>query len=485
LSNFQTIAQFQPLPSSYKLLPFRFVRWDDETVFLSNLVGEMIFLSAVQLDALVEHSLSPDDPDYADLRARHFIRQDGEQAPLELLGLKLRTKLQGLANFTSLHIFVVTLRCDHGCPYCQVSRQSEDHMQFDMTQDTADKALELVFRSPTPALKIEFQGGEPLLNFDLIRYIVEQAERRNAQDRPLEFVLATTLSLITPDMLEFCRQHNVLLSTSLDGPQDLHDKNRPRPGHDSHQRFEQGLRQARDALGFDRVSALMTTTLESLGRPQDIVDEYLRLGFQSIFLRPLSPYGFALRTKRYTAYNTERWLDFYKEALGYILDLNKRGIHFVEHYSSILLTKMLTSNDPGFVDMRNPSGAGIEAVVFNYDGDVYASDEARMLREMGDATFKMGNVHHHSYEQVFTAPVLLDALDDSYTLSAPGCTDCAFEPYCGADPVYHHAMFGDVLGRKPESAYCQRNMAMFKHLIGLMREDKYVIQIFRRWVHRC
>ncbi|MGC9216453.1 hypothetical protein [Acidithiobacillus sp.] len=118
MSNFQTIVRFQPLPSSYKLLPFRFVRWDDETIFLSNLVGEMIFLSAVQLYALVEHNLSPDDPDYADLRARHFIRQDGEQAPLELLGLKLRTKLQGLANFTSLHIFVVTLRCDHSCPYC-------------------------------------------------------------------------------------------------------------------------------------------------------------------------------------------------------------------------------------------------------------------------------------------------------------------------------------------------------------------------------
>ena len=159
-----------------------------------------------------------------------------------------------------------------------------------MTPETADRALDLVFCSPAPALKIEFQGGEPLLNFVIIRYIVEQAKLRNTQNRPLEFVIATTLSLITLEMLEFCRQHNILLSTSLDGPQKLHDGNRPRPGHDSHSRFESSLGLARDVLGFDRVSALMTTTLASLERPQEIVDEYLRLGFQSIFLRPLSPY---------------------------------------------------------------------------------------------------------------------------------------------------------------------------------------------------
>jgi His-Xaa-Ser system radical SAM maturase HxsB len=449
------------------------------------MVGEMAFLSNEKLAAFVAHRLNPDDLEYADLRARHFLRQEDEEAPVELLSLKLRTRFQGLRDFTCLHIFVVTLRCDHSCPYCQVSRQSENRAQFDMTRETADRALDLVFRSPAPALKIEFQGGEPLLNFPIVRYIVEQAKLRNIQSRPLEFVIATTLSLITFEMLEFCRQHDILLSTSLDGPQELHDGNRPRPGHDSHSRFESGLHLAREVLGFDRVSALMTTTLASLDRPREIVDEYLRLGFQSIFLRPLSPYGFALKTKRYAAYGTQRWLEFYKAALAYILELNKQGVHFVEQYSTILLTKMLTSSDPGFVDMRNPSGAGIEAVVYNYDGDVYASDESRMLREMGDDTFKLGNVHRNSYEEIFTAPVLLDALEDSFTLSAPGCSDCAFEPYCGADPVYHHAVFGDVLGRKPESAYCQRNMGMFKHLIDLMHGDKVTSQIFRRWVHRC
>ena len=55
-----------------------------------------------------------------------------------------------------------------------------------MSEETARRALEVMFRSPSPDLKVEFQGGEPLLNFDLVRYIVEEAKEMNLQhDRRL------------------------------------------------------------------------------------------------------------------------------------------------------------------------------------------------------------------------------------------------------------------------------------------------------------
>ncbi|MDW3687609.1 His-Xaa-Ser system radical SAM maturase HxsB [Cupriavidus sp. CV2] len=486
------MSKFQPLESyldgsgKYHLLPFRFEALNDDEVVLTNAVGEFTYLSRQKLEDLVAHRLTPADADYITLRSRQFLREEGDEASLELLALKTRTKFSKLPNFTNLHLFVVSLRCDHSCQYCQVSRQSEDKGAFDMTRETADKALDLVFRSPNPAIKIEFQGGEPLLNFDLIRYVVQKAERRGqTEGRDLQFVITTTLALATDDILEFCRDHKIYLSSSLDGPEDLHNKNRPRPGRDSHARFVSGLQRARDIVGYDSVSALMTTSPASLNRVKDIIDEYVKHGFDGIFLRHLSPYGFALKTKSFQAYNAERWLQFYKEGMAYILELNKAGVHFTEYYSSLILTKMLTSSDPGFVDLMNPAGAGIAAVVFNYDGDVYASDESRMLREMGDTTFRLGNVHQNSYEQIFTADALLNALEDSFTASAPMCSDCAFEPWCGADPVLHHGMYGDVLGRKPESEFCKRMMGVTKYLLDVMRNDEEVKEIFMRWVNRC
>src|SRR3546814_13294558 len=127
-------------------------------------------------------------PIYSELKAKHFLVDGDSNVAIDLLALKVRTKLQRLSDFTGLHIFVVSLRCEHSCPYCQVSRQSDDKTTFDMSRETATKALDIVFRSPSPNLKIEFQGGEPLLNFPLLREIVGFAESRKAFDhRNLQF----------------------------------------------------------------------------------------------------------------------------------------------------------------------------------------------------------------------------------------------------------------------------------------------------------
>lgn len=485
MSKFRHAEAFVPASDAWELLPFRFERLDLDRVLVTNMVGEHLFLTGDEFAQFMGHGLPADSPLVRRLRAKQVIRRADEQLPLDLLALKTRTRYSRLPYFTGLHIFVISLRCEHSCPYCQVSRQSQDKRRFDMSAETAERALDAAFRSPSPYLKIEFQGGEPLLNFDLIKEVVTEAERRNeSEGRDLSFVIATNLALLDDEVLEFCREHDVYISTSLDGPADLHNKNRPRPGNDSWERAVAGIRRVRETLGIDRVSALMTTTEGSLGRAKEIIDCYLEQGLREIFLRSLSPYGFAIKTKSYGAYGADRWLAFYEEGLDYILELNRRGVAFTEIYAAIILKKMLTNDDPGYVDLTSPSGIGIGALVYNYDGDVYASDEGRMLAEMQDTTFRLGNLHEHTWEELILSSALLEPLEQSFTLSAPMCSDCAFEPFCGADPVYHQATAGDYLGRKPLSAFCQRNMHIFKVLLNRYESDPFAREIFLGWSGR-
>jgi His-Xaa-Ser system radical SAM maturase HxsB len=485
VTKFKPLDHYQEsLTSGYQLLPFRFTQLDGDAYVLTNQVGQLIVLEKPVLEDFVHHRLLPQSENYLNLKSKHFLLDGDSNVAVELLSLKMRTKLSRIADFTGLHIFVVSLRCEHSCPYCQVSRQSDDKLAFDMSQETANKALEMVFRSPSPSIKIEFQGGEPLLNFDLIKYIVEKAESINRlEQRDLQFVIATNLAVVTDQILHYCKEHGILISTSLDGPADLHNQNRPRPGADSHARAIAGINRARNILGRDRVGALMTTTKASLGRVTEIIDEYVLHGFTGIFLRPLSPYGFAVKTRSYDSYNVDQWLDFYYQGLDYILKLNRDGFFFVEHFATLILTKMLTPFGTGYVDLTSPAGIGIGALIYNYDGDVYASDESRMLAEMGDTTFRLGNVHKDTWASIMTSDALLDPLEQSYTGSVPMCSDCAFEPYCGSDPVFHYATQGDYIGHKPTSAFCNRNMAIFRHLIRLMREDAQAREIFLKWVN--
>lgn len=479
MSKFEPIVFFEK-KQGYKLLPFQFERLDNSRYILTNLAGEYLIESFDILNKLVRHELDTTSTNYINLRAKHFLVDEVTSVAKDLLAIKMRTKYSRLSEFTGLHIFVVSLRCEHSCPYCQVSRQSDDKLKFDMSEEIADKSIEIALRSPSKNIKIEFQGGEPLLNFPIIKYVVEKVKSKSA-GRNVVFVIATNLALITNEVLDFCKLHNIMISTSLDGPKDIHNLNRPRPGNNSYEKAIDGIMLARQKLGSENVSALMTTTKNSFGRVNEIVDEYLKYSFNGIFLRPLSPYGFALKTKNYAAYDASSWHDFYVQGLEYIIELNRKGVNFQEYYASIILSKILTNSEPGYVDLMSPAGIGIAAVVYNYDGYVYASDESRMLAEMGDLTFQLGNVCENSYEEIFSSPKLLDPIEESFLYSVPMCNDCAYGNYCGSDPVFHHGKYKDFVGRKPESEFCNRNMSIFKYLIDRMESDKFVKNLFTKW----
>lgn len=122
-------------------------------------------------------------------------------------------------------------------------------------------------------------------------------------------------------------------------------------------------------------------------------------GFNNIFLRPLNPYGLALNNTNWETY-FDKFIEFYKSALNYIIDINIQDRFFVEEFTSILLRKILTPFTTGFVDLQSPSGIINSVIVYNYDGYVYASDESRMLAEYNDYTFKLGHVTDR-YESIF------------------------------------------------------------------------------------
>ncbi|HYO15347.1 MAG TPA: His-Xaa-Ser system radical SAM maturase HxsB [Thermoanaerobaculia bacterium] len=480
---FHPRERYMPDEPGYRFLPFRFMRWSADEVLLVNEVGEHLFLRKDRFQAFVRRQLDSSDSCYLDLKARHFLMDGISNVPVELLATKYRTKKSFLEGFTKLHMFVVTLRCDHSCQYCQVSRVSLNRSRYDMTEETARSAVDLMFRSPSPVLKVEFQGGEPLLNFDMIRFIVQYTKKMNEQEgRQIEYVVTTNLVPLTGEILDYFRTHSILISTSLDGPGFIHDANRPRKGNDSYAITIRNLEHAREVLGHDRVSAVMTTTKLSLGYPREIVDEYVRQGFNSIFLRPISPYGYAVRTGEALRYETSEFLSFYKEALDHIIQVNREGVNFVEVYAQILLTKMLTPFATGYVDLQSPAGAGIGAVAYNYDGDVYPSDEARMLAEMGDRSFRLGNVNTHGYEEIFGGETLRALVAGSISESLPGCADCAFLPYCGADPIFNHRTQSDVVGHRPTSAFCAKNMEIIRHLFKLLRGDDFFVRnLLVRW----
>lgn len=484
MAGFQAATAFAPVAAAdLQLLPLRFERLGADRFLVGNIVGDLLLMTGEELERVVSRDIRPGDGLYERAFEKLLVAGKSQRSQLQLLALRLRSRMAFLRTPTALHLFVVTLRCEHSCPYCQVSRRSIDRERFDMSEELALRAVDVALSAPSPRIKIEFQGGEPLLNFPLVRKIVAAAqERAPARGKGIEFVIASNLALLSDEVLGFCRDNDVLLSTSLDGPADLHNRNRPRPGGNSHELAVAGIRRAQAVLGPSRVSALMTTTEASLDRVEEIVDEYLRLDLAGIFLRALSPYGFAIKTKQFARYGGHDWLAFYERGLRYIIEVNRRGHHFPEFYASLLLKRMLSDQPIGYVDLRSPAGIGLGALVYNYDGKVFASDEGRMLAEMGDRSFELGDLRTDDYRSLIFSDKLVGLIGDTLAQCAPQCSSCAYEPHCGAEPVFHHATQGDALGIKPLSEFCARQKGVLQLLFEILDQGGEDAAVLRRWV---
>jgi len=470
---------------SYHLLPFRFHRLNAEKEILVNEVGDFLIVPTGTAEKVILKAVSKhgDNELYNDLLSNFFISEDIISPLLHVLEARYRTKKSFLDNFTALHIFVISLRCEHTCHYCQVSRVTENKDDFDMSFYHIDEGIKIMMQSPNKYLTMEFQGGEALLAFDKIKYAVGKAkEAAIIYQKEMSFVICTNLAPLEDYMLPFMEEHEIMISTSLDGPGFIHNKNRHRPQKNSYEVTIEGLDKCRNALGEERISALLTTTTLSLDYPSEIVDEYIKQGFRNIFLRPISPYGFATHNEKKNKYQTERFLEFYKEAFGRILQYNKEGYYIREDYATIILKKILTPFPVGYVDLQSPAGLINNVIVFNYDGKIYASDEARMLAEMKDFKFQLGTLGVETYDAIFYGEKAFEIAEVWTNESLAGCSECAFQNYCGADPVLHHATQGDMYGYRPTSVFCQKNMEIIRYLFELMDQDKSIERIFRSWI---
>lgn len=472
---------------AYQLLPFRFERFNDEEYLLTNEVGEYIFLHKDDFNAFVEGKLDVHSDLFYDIVSKQIATTDSIDDVINMLATKFRTKKSILKDFTSLHMVVPTLRCNSSCIYCQVARKNLDDNSANMTKETAKNVVRTIFESPSPFIKIEFQGGDPSTDFDMVKYIIEEAEWQNLfKKRVLDFVICTNLTLLNEDMVKYLKKHKCAISTSLDGPKDLHDTNRPLqdPALDHHAIFEKNLEMIRKIWGDnDCVSALMTTSKHSLGRFKEIIDEYVRLGFNNIFLRSLNPYGFAKQYKDKIAYPVEDFIENYIEGLNYIIELNKKGVFFIEGFAALLLKRMLTPFATGFVDLQSPAGVGIAGAIYDYDGSVYVADEARMMARFKNFYFRLGNVNENTNQEMFNGELLHNIIASSCTECLPGCAECVYQPYCGADPVRNMSEQGDMMGYRPTNEMCKKTKAIIRYLFELLKKnDPEINRIFWSWI---
>ena len=210
----------------------------------------------------------------------------------------------------------------------------------------------------------------------------------------------------------------------------------------------------------------------------------MKLGLEQIFLRPLSPIGYAKRVWKDVGYEADEFVRFYEKTLDYIIDLNVAGkYNIMERMALILLSKVVKGEDPGFMDLRSPAGAVLGCLAYNYNGEIFVSDEGRMVDHQGDPIFRVGDVAKNDWTSVIDHPTTRACVTASTLDNQPMCQQCAFKPYCGVEPVFHYETQKSVFGQMPTSGWCVSHMGVFDVIFRKLRDPRSS-KVMDKWLER-
>ena len=448
---------------------------DNSTVLVTNDLGKYAFLKNNEFRSFLTSRISQDSELHCRLRDLGFIIE-----PSDIYSDQLTSQLRDMKSYlfssTSLHIFVITNACNLNCVYCQ----AQSHNAGFMTKETARRSVDIAVQSPSNSLSFEFQGGEPLMNFPIIKEIYEYSQEVKGEKK-IEYTVVSNLSLLTEEMLAFFNEHGITICTSVDGPRDLHNSNRPHlNGISSFDKMSSGLSMLKEK-GI-QPSAIQTTTRQSLRYPKEIVRTYHDLGMSGLFIRPLTPLGFAHDRWKAIGYTAGEFISFYREAFDEILRINKEDSCFVEQHALIFLKKILGGYSTNYMELRSPCGAGVGQMAYYYDGNVYTCDEARMVAEAGDELFRMGDVYHDDYQSLVSSSPCKVVCGASIIESLPVCSDCVYQPYCGVCPVINYALDNNIFTKGVKTYRCEVYKGILDCIFEKLRGSEEAKTIMESWL---
>jgi len=341
---------------------------------------------------------------------------------------RLRNQI-GLPN-VKLAYFILTENCNYNCEYCFIKHEMpKDYKPITMSTETARAALETYARlidDQEDDKLIIFYGGEPLLNWEVLKYTVDKLEEFKTQNKipkDVKISMVTNGSLITVEMAKYFKEHNIGLGISIDGMESVTDAYRKTINNDkTYEITRKGIKIAQEA-GCD-VSLSVTISKETIKQ----FDSTMDLIIKEIDVKSL---GFNI-----LMYDGNDDIVYSNQAAEYIINAFKIFRELGIYEDRIM--RKVNSFTKGQSNLFDCAASGANQIVIAPDGKIGICHSY-----LGTRTYFVGNVYDNSFDPS-KEPVFLE-WNKRTPINMPECQDCCVLGICGGGcPVNAQKKYGSI-----------------------------------------
>lgn len=361
------------------------------------------------------------------------------------------------APITTVNL-LVSYKCNLACSYCyskELRNRAEGTllMRLEVAFRAVDLFLESSLRHGFPKVTFKFSGGgEPLMNFDLIRQLIEYVQRHELSAQvDVQFKLSTNGILLSKEIIDFFKDKPIEVKISIDGCEDIHGRQRSNhKERGTYKKLIENIKCALETLSPDRVVAAVTIL-----DPEQLSDTLVYLidmGFQRIRTqKAIVPQSSTLRRREWRVSAPKNvFLQYYE-----ILKKYKREGVNADSWPSLESIDMFIEGLNRQENKRYMAcNAGIYDCAVDPDGNIYSCN-----RFAGDPSQKMGDVFRG-----IEAEWREDFCRATNLCNRSKCLDCWLIYWCGGNCNYLNQIeTGDMLNPRAES--CDTMKDFFEHVI--------------------
>lgn len=340
------------------------------------------------------------------------------------------TKVKSPIKAICLHI---AHDCNLRCKYCFAATGDFGTGRKLMPIETGIAAIDFLIENSKGRenLEVDFFGGEPLMNFEVVKEIVNYARSKEEEyNKKFRFTITTNGILLTDDKIDFINKemHNVVLS--IDGRKEINDKMRVRvDGSGSYDKIVDGYRRLVEKRGDKEYYVRGTYTKYNLDFSEDVIHLY-EAGFDKISVEPV------MEDESIEYAITETDLDKiyaeYDKLVDRIADINKRNKD-----KPVIFFHFMIDLDQGpcVIKRLRGCGSGNEYVAITPDGDIYPCHQF-----VGHEEYKLGKLEDHTFNEE-----IKNEFAGCHVYSKPSCQKCWAKFYCsGGCNANNYIYNGDI-----------------------------------------